>query len=228
MISLRIRKSAMKFKDFLYEHLYPALADAVMRAICRTLRIETRGEERVDSLRQDNKRLVYSFWHGRHFLLAHYMGGRNILVMVSPSRDGRLIANILIKSGIGVVSGSSHRNPVRALVEAIQKMKAGSDIGFTVDGPKGPIHKVKPGAIYLAKKMQAHILPLTVGFKDCWTLKSWDSYQIPKPFTRAVILFGEPYQVNADLSEAEIEKSSIELENKLNQISAKADELARE
>ena len=216
----------MKFKDFLYEHLYPVLAGALLHAICRTLRIETVDEEKLESLRGQNKRIVYVFWHGRHFLLAHYMGYKNASVVVSPSHDGRLIANILKKSGFDIVTGSSHRNPVRALVDAVKQMKSGKDIAFTVDGPKGPVFKVKPGAVFLAKKMNAFIVPLTVGFKKCWILNSWDRYQIPRPFTRAVIIFGTPYHPEAGLSEPDIAKACLDLEIRLNQMGEQADRLA--
>ncbi|MBN2103977.1 lysophospholipid acyltransferase family protein [bacterium] len=213
----------MKFKDFLYEKFYPALGNWVLHGLCRTLKIESEGEEAMEKLRKNGQPIVYAFWHGRHFLLVHYMGHRNASVVVSLSRDGSLIANILLKSGFGVVRGSSHRNPVRALVDAVKQMKQGRHIAFTVDGPKGPVHQVKPGAIYLAKKMTAYIVPISVGFSRCWKLSSWDRYLIPKPFARAKIIFDTPYLISGDLSESAVASACRELADKLNAITEKAD-----
>ncbi len=213
----------MNFKDFLYQFLYPALGNQFLHTLCRTLRIRTRGEETVRMLEKEKQPVVYAFWHGRHFLLVHTMGHRDISVVVSPSNDGTLIAIILKKSGFGVVRGSSHRNPVRALVEAVKQMKQGKTIAFTVDGPKGPVHQVKPGAVYLAKKMQVPMIPVSVGFSRYWQLRSWDRYLIPKPFSRAAIVFGSPYTLNDDLSESAIADDCQILRRHLNKLTQEAD-----
>ena len=213
----------MKYKDFLYEKLYPLIGNRFLHSLCGTLKIESINEDPMESLRTQGCPLVYAFWHGRHFLLVHYMGHRDISVVVSSSHDGSLIANILLKSGFGVVRGSSHRNPVRALVEAVRQMKQGKHIAFTVDGPKGPAHQVKPGAVYLAKRMNAYMVPVSVGFSRYWTLKSWDRYRIPKPFARAKIIFGKPYRLSEDISENAIQQACVELAEKIDTITREVD-----
>jgi len=213
----------MKFKDFLYEKFYPAVGSRILHSLCRTLKIESEGEGVMEMYRKEGQPIVYAFWHGRHFLLVHYMGNRGISVVVSLSHDGSLIANILLKSGFGVVRGSSHRNPVRALVDAVKQMKQGQHIAFTVDGPKGPVHRVKPGAVYLAKKMNALIIPVTVGYSRYWELSSWDRYRIPKPFSRARIIFDTPYRLSGDMSELAVESACRELAEKINKITEKTD-----
>ncbi|MBN1783124.1 lysophospholipid acyltransferase family protein [bacterium] len=216
-----------KFKDFLYEKCFPAAGSLFLHGLCRTLHIQTMGEEAMESLRREGQPIVFGFWHGRHFLLVHYMRHKDCSVVVSTSRDGTLIANILLRSGFYVVRGSSNRNPVRALVEAVSHMKLGRHISFTVDGPKGPIHQVKPGAIYLAKKAKAWLIPVTVAFRNDWKLKSWDRYRIPRPFTRALIVFDTPYRLSDDLAGDAIEHECIVLGDKLNAITEKADLLVK-
>jgi lysophospholipid acyltransferase (LPLAT)-like uncharacterized protein len=224
---IRIRKSFMKFKDLLYKTLYPVFGYLILHGICKTLRILTEGENRVRALSRDGQPVVFAFWHGHHFLLAHYMGNRNISVVVSPSNDGTLISTILNWSGFETVRGSSNRQPIRALVEAVKQMNAGKNLAFTVDGPKGPVHQVKPGAVYLAKKMQVPVVPVAVSYNRFWKLRSWDAYRIPGPFAKAIILFDTPYRPDEDLSENAILDDSRQLEDKLVQLTARADDYFR-
>jgi lysophospholipid acyltransferase (LPLAT)-like uncharacterized protein len=217
----------MKFKDLLYKTLYPTFGYLVLHGLCRTLRIESKGEDTLRALNRAGQPVVFAFWHGHHFLLVHYMGNRNISVVVSPSNDGTLISTILNWSGFETVRGSSDRQPIRALVEAVKQMKMGKNLAFTVDGPRGPVHQVKPGAVYLAKKMQVPIIPVAVSYNRYWKMRSWDAYRIPKPFTKAIILFDTPFKLNSDLSEAAILHSSEQLEDKLTRLTECADNYFR-
>jgi lysophospholipid acyltransferase (LPLAT)-like uncharacterized protein len=217
----------MKFKDLLYKTLYPSFGYLVLHGLCRTLRIESEGEDTLRALNRAGQPVVFAFWHGHHFLLVHYMGNRNISVVVSPSNDGTLISTILNWSGFETVRGSSDRQPIRALVEAVKQMKSGKNIAFTVDGPKGPAHQVKPGAVYLAKKMQVPIIPVAVSYSRYWKMRSWDAYRIPKPFAKAIIFFDTPFEINTDLSEAAILHSSEQLGDKLVGLTERADNYFR-
>ena len=91
-------------------------------------------------------------------------------------------------------------------------------MAFTVDGPKGPKYVAKSGAILLAKKTENPILPFSVEVEKCWTVKSWDKLQIPKPFSRAVFHYAAPIYVAKDANEKEIEKKREELQNKLDEL----------
>lgn len=213
----------MKFKDLLYKTLYPALGYVVLHVLCKTLRIKSEGEDKVRALNKSGQPVVFAFWHGHHFLLVHYMGDRNISVVVSPSNDGALISAILNWSGFETVRGSSSRQPVRALVEAVRQMKTGKNIAFTVDGPKGPVYQVKPGAVYLTKKMQVPLIPVAVSYDRFWKMRSWDAYRIPKPFAKAIIFFDTPYKIDKVLSESAILDSSAQLEDKLRRLTEQAD-----
>jgi lysophospholipid acyltransferase (LPLAT)-like uncharacterized protein len=213
----------LQIKNWFYKYILTWFGWIFIHIICHTLKIQSIGENHIERLRKKGEKLVYTFWHGRHFFLVHYLGHRNISVMVSPSRDGMLIANILKKSGFDIVQGSSNRSPIRALVDAIRQMKSGKDIAFTVDGPKGPIHKVKPGALYLANRMNAYIIPVTTAFESSIKINSWDRYIIPKPFSKAIIYFGKPYRLSNEHSDSAIKKECFNLEKNLNNISSIAD-----
>ena len=216
----------MKLQDWIYEHILPTMGWAAINALTVTFRVESVGEDRVEALRKKGQRIVYVFWHGRQFLLVRYMSNRNICIMSSTSRDGRLQAHILKKFGYEIVYGSSSKTPIRALVGSIQKMRAGYAVAFAVDGPRGPFHKVKPGALFLAKKTDALIVPATFSAHPAIILKkTWDQYMLPKPFARAVVIFDKPFRPSSHVDETIIQKESVFLESALNRITEQADAL---
>lgn len=179
----------------------------------------------MERLRKEKEKIVYILWHGRQFLVVRYMAHKHIGAMASTSRDGMLIANILQRFGYKIIPGSSEKNPVKALYAGIKKMRAGFHTLLTVDGPRGPIYKVKPGALFLAKKVNAFIVPITFSAKPAITFKSWDKYLLPKPFARTVIVFGEPFHLSSEKQECTIQEECQLVEKTLNQITERADSM---
>ena len=85
---------------------------------------------------------------------------------------------------------------------------------FTMDGPRGPIYKAKPGILYMAMKLELPIVPLTFSADQAWVLEqSWDRYLIPKPFSRCCVAIGKPIwdaTVKEALSVEELDRISME------------------
>jgi len=102
-------------------------------------------------------------------------------------------------------------------------MRAGYDFAFAIDGPRGPIHEVKPGAIYLAKKINTCIIPITFSSYPSIHLNSWDRYLLPLPFARSVVIFGEPFYPSPSLDEKTIDSEKAILKKILNKITILAD-----
>lgn len=221
----RFTHGKMVVKDWTYQHILPQVSWLAIQLLYSTIRIQTLGEDEVKRLRNEKKKIVYVLWHGRQFLVLRYMAHKHIGAMASTSRDGKLIANILQRWGYKIIPGSSEKNPVRALFGGIKKMRAGFHTLLTVDGPRGPIYKVKPGALFLAKKMNAFIVPITFSAKPAIMFKSWDKYLLPKPFARAVIVFGKPLHLSSDKKECTIQEECQLLEKTLNQITERADSM---
>ena len=74
----------------------------------------------------------------------------------------------------------------------IKSLKSGINIGISPDGPKGPRHKVSDGIVDISRLSKAPILPVALGFKKKWVLKTWDKFIIPKPFNEIKIIWGDP------------------------------------
>jgi len=216
----------LTFKDWTYKYILPSLGWAAVTVYSRLLRLTIVGKERNREVLESDKPVIYAVIHGRQFAVYRVLGYNDLCVMSSTSRDGMLQAGVLKKFGFKIAYGSSAKSPVRALVGMIKLMQAGYNGIMAVDGPKGPIYKVKPGILFLAKKMDAVIVPFVFSSKKAVIMKAWDKYMLPKPFTKTVALFGEPFFPSADSSKDVIDKECEALEKILLDSMKKADELA--
>lgn len=189
----------------------------------RTIRIQFIEKKIPDQLRAEGNNLIYAFWHGRQFLLFHNHRNTGIVIPASESRDGDIQAGVLLHFGFDVVRGSSKRKGDRALLGLVDGLRKGKDIALAVDGPRGPIYEVKQGITYLAGKLNKPIVPVATSAKRFWILeKIWDKYMLPVPFTRGVIVYGEPIVVRG-IQEEELESKRRELTDALNRVMSRAD-----
>jgi lysophospholipid acyltransferase (LPLAT)-like uncharacterized protein len=113
------------------------------------------------------------------------------------------------------VRGSSSRRGPQALLELTTWAEHGCDVAITPDGPRGPRYVVQPGAISLAELTGLPIIP--VCYRSSWKMQagSWDRFQIPLPFARVEVVFGEPMHIPRDAGEAERERFRAELEERM-------------
>ena len=181
------------------------LASVVWKALKLTLRRSAVGFEEVRALVDGDQRIVLAFWHRRLVMMplsypfrrANPDGEkRGVAILSSDSKDGEISAAIWRHLGIHAVRGTaSHGGGAQGLVKMIQIVRQGWDLGITPDGPRGPRCEVKPGAIAVARKTRAWIVPVSVAYSRAWQLNTWDGMLIPKPFGRVTVLYGAPYQV---------------------------------
>ncbi len=136
--------------------------------------------------------VVAVFWHGEFLVLPYLHRHRKIAIIISRSQDGDIATEVVRRYGFKVIRGSSTRGAEAAALETIGYIKDNYTIALTGDGPKGPYHELKPGPVWFAQKMGIPIVPATIRFKRCIRLKSWDSFFIPMPFTKGVIVYAEP------------------------------------
>lgn len=179
-----------------------------------------------ERLRTEERNFIYAFWHGSMFLLLRAQQGSGIVIPVSESADGDIMAGVLGRFGYGIVRGSSSRNGHKALLKMVCGVRKGQTIGVAVDGPRGPIHQAKKGAAFLAGKMNIPIIPVVSAARRAMVVEStWEKLVLPLPFTTGLILFGEPVHVNGSSEEA-IESGRRRLEQVLHNLSLEAQELA--
>src|SRR5919112_1550329 len=196
--------------------LFPLL----IRAVGATLRFRVEGREHWDEAARGGRLPIYTFWHDRIFAGTYFFRGRRIVIMTSQSFDGEYIARFIQRLGYGAVRGSSTRGGVGALVELSRLVRRGCPAGFSIDGPRGPRHVAKSGAVLLAKKTGQAVLPFSVNAERFWQVPSWDRFQIPKPFTRAAVRIGPPIRVAPDADDTELERKRDELQRALDALSS--------
>jgi lysophospholipid acyltransferase (LPLAT)-like uncharacterized protein len=167
----------------------------VVRLLSSTWRYRVHGTELLLARAPGTEPVVYTLWHGQ--MLPLLCGHRfKTGVLISEHRDGEIIARIVALFGMFGVRGSSSRGGTRALLEGVRVVKAGVDMAFTPDGPRGPRHSFAPGALILAHRAKVPVVHI-VGYVDRkWTLRSWDRLEIPKPFARITVVYGDPVMLD--------------------------------
>lgn len=191
---------------------------SVIRAVGATVRFRVEGREHWEEATRDGRLPVHTFWHDRIFLGTYFFRRRRIVIMTSRSLDGEYIARFIQRFGYGAARGSSTRGGVGALVEMVRLVRAGCPTGFTIDGPRGPRHVAKMGAVLLAKKTGQPVLPFSVNPRRFFTLPSWDRTRIPLPFTTATVRFAPPIHVPSDADDALLAAKRDELQRALDSV----------
>lgn len=155
------------------------------------------------------KTFAYALWHQNLIGAIFSHMGEHFTMVISESKDGELVAVTCEKFGHKPARGSSTRGGKKAMIEIVKYMKNGYPGALTVDGPKGPAHVVKPGIIEIAKLCHCAILPLSPYASSFWVFKkSWDQFRIPKPFSKIVVVIGEPIIIDEDISREQFDDFS--------------------
>ncbi len=163
-----------------------------------TIRFRVEGWEAIQEYRRRGQPVILSFWHNQIFSATYFWRFRGIVVMTSSHFDGEYIARIIHLFGYGSARGSSSRGAIRALLQLQRRLAEGKDVAFTIDGPRGPVYKVKPGPVWLSRKTQLPIVCFHIQPRKYWQLKSWDGFRIPKPFSKTLVKIGRPLTPPAD------------------------------
>jgi lysophospholipid acyltransferase (LPLAT)-like uncharacterized protein len=122
-----------------------------------------------------------------------------------------------------VIRGSSTHTGARALrdfYETIAKQQISPAI--TPDGPKGPVHEFKPGALLLAQLTGRPIVPVSVAASRTWRFNTWDRFELPLPFSRVVLAYGEPVRVPRVLNADGLARMQVEMAERLQALNAEA------
>lgn len=177
------------------------------------------------------KSCIYAMWHENQFLVHGIEDKAHLSIQISTSLDGEIIARIVERMGFKVVRGSAERRgAVQSTMQMITRLNEGESVAMMVDGPRGPLHKVKSGVVKLAQKTGAPIIPVHwySPQKTFITLPSWDKMRTPFGDCKILNLYGDPIYVKPDATDEEILKVKEEIKNQLFALEAKAPELYKE
>jgi len=191
--------------------------------ISRTVRWRSEGDEHLEAIHRSGRRAIFTFWHGRIFPATYYWRNRGIVVMTSMNLDGEAIAQCIQRFGYGVARGSSSRGGLRALAQLSRDIQRGKDAAFTIDGPRGPRYVAKQGPVLLAYKSGAAILCFHISMKRRIQLRSWDEFQIPLPFTTAIVLKAPPIWVPPNATEEQLRALHEQMQKVLDELRIRGD-----
>src|SRR6266516_3298537 len=195
----------------------------VIGVVGRTMRWQSVGDSYLDEIYKSGNRAIFTLWHGRIFPATYYWRDRGIVVMTSMNRDGEPIAQCIQRFGYGAARGSSSRGGFRALAEMAGEIRKGRDTAFTIDGPRGPRYVAKQGPVLLALKTGAAIFCFHISMKHKIQLNSWDQFQVPLPFTKALVLKAAPIWVPSDASEAHLRALHEQMQATLDDLRQRGD-----
>jgi lysophospholipid acyltransferase (LPLAT)-like uncharacterized protein len=194
-----------------------------IRLVGPTLRVCVSREEGAQET-IEQRPLIGSFWHACIIPATYLCRNLGVRVMSSNSYDGEYMGRIIRKFGFVAVKGSSSRNAVRALLGLRRALQQGWSVAFTLDGPRGPRYKVKPGPVALARSSGVPLTMFHMAVDRAWVLNTWDRLIIPKPFSRVLMRFGKLIPVSADASDADLDRYQQELQDSLDRVREFAEE----
>ncbi|MBA4250350.1 MAG: hypothetical protein C0425_02270 [Chlorobiaceae bacterium] len=194
--------------------------------LCKSLRLELINNDKFEAVVKDGK-CVVGFWHGTMFYVWYFLRDKNFLGLTSQSKDGDLLAKNLRHWNYKVIRGSSSKDGDVALGILVDYAKNQGSVALTPDGPRGPKYKLKAGAVVTAKKSNLPLFLVGVAYEKKRVLhKSWDSFEIPKFFSKVRLVFSDPIYVNENLTYEETSKMIENCEVELNRVQNEASRFA--
>jgi lysophospholipid acyltransferase (LPLAT)-like uncharacterized protein len=207
-------------KDFWYKiglALFPTAYYLCSRIWLSTCRLTILDQENIEAA-QEQGAVIAPFWHYSIVYLFHHLCKYGGTVLVSASRDGEFVARTAERFGLEAVRGSSNRQGVQALKKLLKAMKKGKHIGIVADGSQGPARVLQQGAVYLASKTGAPILPMAWSADRYKAFNSWDRTVLPMLFARITLCYGKPMNIPPDLDSQGLEEQRLRVEKEMNRI----------
>lgn len=193
---------------------------ACVRILHATYRYKVFGEEHRHKAEQVHPKRAFSIgiWHCNAFAgtLSHTY--QKFCPLCSHSTDGQMVAFVCSRMGLRPISGSSSRGGKEARQEILKQFDEGYATAITVDGPRGPAGKVKPGIIDIARRGNVAVLPMAAVPESHWTLTSWDKLRIPKPFSRVAVCYNEPIVIPRSTKGDDFDSYVETLDKRLNEL----------
>lgn len=167
---------------------------------------------------------IFAFWHNRLMLPLYLFRGMNVATLVSQSKDGEYITQVMLRCGLKVSRGSASRHGAEGLLGLMHFLKKGTSVAITPDGPRGPREIAQRGIIQLARLSGLPIAPVAFGCSRYIRLNSWDRMIIPFPFGQIHYELGDLITIPRTASKEDMETKRVEFETEMKRLTALIDE----
>ena len=191
------------------------LLKTAISAVMRSVSFSVENEDALLQLLRSRQPFVLVFWHGSMAWPWWRLRNENVAALVSMSSDGEILASLLRSWGYSVLRGSSSRGSKEAMQSMRSIVADGHILCVTPDGPRGPYHEMKMGALRVAQTMHVPFMMVSVGYRRFKRLRSWDRFEIPFPFTKGRVRFSEPLTIDPALEGAALDELRAVLEKQM-------------
>ncbi len=199
----------------------------------RTAKLRAQPENYADILAQQHP-LILAVWHGQFMLIPKInVGSLPTQIVVAHHKDAEVIGrafarfNVELIRGAGAGTRNKDRGGAQALRAAIKALKGGNSLCMTADVPPGPARQVGLGMVTLARMSGRPILPAAMATNHYKALSNWSRMTINLPFSKLGLVLGEPIHVPRRASDEELEDLRAQVEQALNDVTARAYGLAQ-
>ena len=202
------------------------LASLLIRLVWLTSRWRVIRPPGLESLWNSDRPIIVCFWHARLMMMPFaWTRAQSFNMLISSHADGQFIAGTVSWFGFKTIAGSSSRGGAGALRALVRVLKGGNTVGITPDGPRGPRMRASGGAVALARLAGAPLVPLAFSCRRRRVLNSWDRFVLAWPFSSGIFMWGDPMDVPGDADSAALDVLRLELEERMNSLTAEADRL---
>lgn len=191
------------------EYTAAGLLWLIARSLFLTTRVKIEGMEHIQNLTTP---YIIALWHNQLLItieVSKIFKKRTVCAVISKSRDGNIPTRFALFFPNLFVIRVGHKSRGHALKKMVEALDD-HILLITPDGPRGPCYSIKPGIVYCARKAEAPILPMRWKASKIFTLKSWDRFQIPYPFSKIVISFDKPIDPKSENIEALIQSTLLQ------------------
>jgi len=161
--------------------------------------------------------VIALFWHEYMLCPMATRGHTNTAILASLHRDADWLTEAARHLGFDAVRGSTSRGGGAALLELLRANRH-RNVGITPDGPRGPRRSMALGPVYLASKLGRPIVPIGIGYDRPWRMKTWDRFAVPRPHSRARVVWGHRIDIPPDLDRDQLESMRREVQEQLTQV----------
>src|SRR5262249_35658901 len=185
------RNWARRMRFFVLEKLLLPIAIVPLRALVWSWRTHGPDQAVIEDARTA-RRLILVTYHGMLLHLLAYSGltranGRRLVVLLTPSLDGRLLAALLRRFGIDYIAVAPGKRAIAGVLDFAARLDADGVGLIAVDGPRGPPYVVQPHALEIAGSIGAEIFPVITTANHGLRFGSWDGAHLPLPFAKTEI-----------------------------------------
>ena len=221
-----IKKTLKKFlKSDFAVNILSKIAYWYIKFIKKTTKWDLRGVSTFYDNLEKYGSVIFVAWHGRAPMIPPFWDRRKKLkALVSPHRDGQMIASVLRRFGIGNINGSTNENAKGSAVAIMKELKQGTTIAIIPDGPRGPSMTMSLSPVYYAQKAGIPVICVTYSVKNSYIVeKSWDRMLLPKPFNKGICAVSEPFLIPSNATKKQLEEYRLKIENTLNNLTWEID-----